>query len=209
MALGNRHHEPQVRRDHLSFRRRIAPLDPLGEDGFLRGGEQGCLADIFHEQLGRVDRAVDSRGRLNFVEGIRIRLIGVHLALLAEDPRGAGEAGMKGHGAFARVLSRPVVAHNEQVPAPRGAWNRGHSATPTAAMGRARSARRVGTASARTASTVDPPRITKSGLPGTNGVQPSVTAWLKGTRAVAAISSPTPRPIATINAASQRAIERT
>jgi len=41
--------------------------------------------------------------------------------LLAEDPRGAGKADIKGHGACARVTSGPVVEHKVQVtPVGRG-----------------------------------------------------------------------------------------
>ena len=91
-----------------------------------------------------------------------------------------------------------------------GLNRRGHSATPTAAIGRARSARRVGTASARTASTVDPPRIARSGLAWHERAVAAGECVAQGQRARLPRSvDPTPRPIATINAASQRAIERT
>ena len=84
-----------------------------------------------------------------------------------EERREGNEERLEGCCASQASVGRP----RRYVPPPADAGGvAGHSATPTAAIGRARSARRVGTARARRASTVDPPRIARSGLPGTNGL---------------------------------------
>src|SRR5215207_249484 len=81
--------------------------------------------------------------------------------------------------------------------------------SPTAVIGGVRSTRRVGRVRASSASSVEMPRMAASCAGGTYGTSVPVSAWLSGSSAVAAIARPTPSPIATISAASQRAIART
>ncbi len=58
VVLGDRHHQPQVRLDHLLLGVEVAALDPLGEVDLLLGGQQAHLADVLEEQLQRVGRHV-------------------------------------------------------------------------------------------------------------------------------------------------------
>ena len=73
-----------------------------------------------------------------------------------------------------------------------------YSPTPTASTGRERSARRVGSAKASTASSAETPRIAASCPSGTYGRRLPVSARLSGSSAAAAIAKPSPSPIVTI-----------
>jgi hypothetical protein len=46
--------QPQVAGDHLVFRFRVAPLDPLGERDLLRGGEQRVPSNVVKEETHEV-----------------------------------------------------------------------------------------------------------------------------------------------------------
>ena len=70
----------------------------------------------------------------------------------------------------------------------------GYSPTPMASTGRERSARRVGSARASSASSAETPRIAASWSSGTCGRRLPVSAWLSGSSAVAAIARPRPEP---------------
>jgi hypothetical protein len=69
-----------------------------------------------------------------------------------------------------------------------------YSRAPIASTGRARSARLVGSARAKSARSAEMPRIAANGLAGMYG-RPPLSAWLSGSSAVAAIARPMPSPI--------------
>ena len=64
IPLRDRHHETQVRLDHLLLRAPIAALDPLGQFHLLRRLQQADLGDVREEKLQRVEvdrlRALDA-----------------------------------------------------------------------------------------------------------------------------------------------------
>src|SRR5438132_4948510 len=66
IVLRDRHHEPQVRLDHLLLRVQVAALDPLREIDLLLGGQEADLADVLEEQLQRVRRHVRLEVELRF-----------------------------------------------------------------------------------------------------------------------------------------------
>jgi hypothetical protein len=74
VPLRDRDDEAKVGVDHLLLRREVAALDALRERNLVRGREQLVTARRVHEELQRVERAGDRRGR------DRARLLGRLLA---------------------------------------------------------------------------------------------------------------------------------
>src|SRR3954447_1659667 len=76
VAPGDRHDEPEVRRDHALLRSHVAALDPLRELDLLRRGEQRVAAGLVQEELERVGGEGRLGGKVQIVlVEIRVDLV--------------------------------------------------------------------------------------------------------------------------------------
>ena len=73
VALGDRHHQAQVRLDHVLLGGHVAALDPLGQQHLLLAAQQGHAADRAQVQPQRVEARLDREIDLGALEILEAR----------------------------------------------------------------------------------------------------------------------------------------
>ena len=112
VALGDRHHQAQVRLDHVLLGGDVAALDPLGEQHLLLGAQQRHAADRAQIQAQRVEARLDREvdfGRLSSSRRARSPPDPIPVLLAPRPPRrlrahGPRHAGASGSSSLDRVV---------------------------------------------------------------------------------------------------------